>query len=347
MIDMLKWHEIQVLRRARHPQIEVATLAGVSLGSVRRVEREAAVTHIDTAGERRRRAIGRPSTAEPFRSVIAEIVAREPDLLSDLLVAQKQLALLDASVRNPQVPRRVASTAPIAVTVSASKTDTPDSKELPAISERATALTASLNTLLGWPAETPLELEPPAPLVEHLSLHEALDQALTTNPEVIEAEQTVRKAEAAAKVSKLAYIPDFAVFGGYAYESNVIPLLPIDFSYIGVMGTYNLFDSGKREHTVTQRTVQVRMAQTALELTKAKVAAAVQESYAELERSRALAAIAHRLEAVTYRAAVTDSTDDVDTQMASARLSLELLQLDFHHRHALAKLEAIMASSTR
>ena len=48
MIDMLKRHEIQVLRRAGHAQVEVAKLAGVSLGSVRRVEREAAVTHVDT-----------------------------------------------------------------------------------------------------------------------------------------------------------------------------------------------------------------------------------------------------------------------------------------------------------
>ena len=40
MIDMLKRHEIQVLRRAGHAQVEVATLAGVSLGSVRRVARE-------------------------------------------------------------------------------------------------------------------------------------------------------------------------------------------------------------------------------------------------------------------------------------------------------------------
>lgn len=66
MIDMLKRHEIQVLRRAGHAQTEAAKFAGVSLGSVRRVEREAAVTHIDTKAERERRAIGRPAKAEPF-----------------------------------------------------------------------------------------------------------------------------------------------------------------------------------------------------------------------------------------------------------------------------------------
>jgi transposase len=82
MIDMLKRHEIQVLRRAGHSQIEVATLAGVSRRSVQRVDTEATVTQIDAAREREVRGIGRPATAEPFRSVIAEILAQEPALLS-------------------------------------------------------------------------------------------------------------------------------------------------------------------------------------------------------------------------------------------------------------------------
>jgi transposase len=91
MIDMLKRHEIQVLRRAGHAQTDVAELAGVSLGSVRRVEREAAVTHIDTATERERRAIGRPAKAEPFRSVVTEILASEPDLLSVEILRRTKL----------------------------------------------------------------------------------------------------------------------------------------------------------------------------------------------------------------------------------------------------------------
>ena len=91
MIDMLKRHEIQVLRRAGHAQTEGAPLAGVSLGSVRRVEREAAVTHVDTTGERDRRAIGRPAKAEPFRSVITEILTGEPDLLSVEILRRAKL----------------------------------------------------------------------------------------------------------------------------------------------------------------------------------------------------------------------------------------------------------------
>jgi len=41
MIDMLKRHEIQVLRRAGHTLAEVATLSGVSVGTVDRARFEA------------------------------------------------------------------------------------------------------------------------------------------------------------------------------------------------------------------------------------------------------------------------------------------------------------------
>jgi len=91
MIDMLKRHEVQVLRRAGHSQIEVATFAGLSRRSVQRIDIEGAVTHIDTAAERETRGIGRPAKAEPFRSVVAEILAGEPDLLSVEILRRAKL----------------------------------------------------------------------------------------------------------------------------------------------------------------------------------------------------------------------------------------------------------------
>ena len=57
---MLKRHEIQVLRRAGHTLTEVATLSGVSVGTVRRVVDEDAVTTVDNEAERDRRQVGRP-----------------------------------------------------------------------------------------------------------------------------------------------------------------------------------------------------------------------------------------------------------------------------------------------
>ena len=74
---MLKRHAIQVLRAAGHGQSETATLTDVSIRSVRRVEAEADICHVDDAGERNRRRIGRPSTAEPFRSLVVEVLAQD------------------------------------------------------------------------------------------------------------------------------------------------------------------------------------------------------------------------------------------------------------------------------
>ena len=68
MIDMVRRHEIQVLRRAGHSLGETATLVGVSQSSVQRVVAEPPVTSFDTDAERAKREVGRLSKAEPFRS---------------------------------------------------------------------------------------------------------------------------------------------------------------------------------------------------------------------------------------------------------------------------------------
>jgi hypothetical protein len=68
MIDMVRRHEIQVLRRAGHRLAETATLVGVSQSSVQRVAAEPPVMSFDTDAERAKREVGRPSKAEPFRA---------------------------------------------------------------------------------------------------------------------------------------------------------------------------------------------------------------------------------------------------------------------------------------
>jgi len=82
MIDMLKRHEIQVLRRAGHSLPDVAKLAGVSVRSVQRVGGEPRVGHVDSEAERVLRRIGRPSKAEPLRGFVVSLLAKEPKLLS-------------------------------------------------------------------------------------------------------------------------------------------------------------------------------------------------------------------------------------------------------------------------
>lgn len=82
MIEMLKRHEIQVLRRAGHTWKEVATLSGVSVRTVRRIAAETEVTTVDNAAERARRQVGRPSKADAFRDILVQALTEEPTLRS-------------------------------------------------------------------------------------------------------------------------------------------------------------------------------------------------------------------------------------------------------------------------
>src|SRR5258708_16738129 len=92
MIDMLKRHEIQVLRRAGHTWMEVAALSGVSVRTARRVAEEAAVTTVDNAAERARRRVGRPSKAEAYREVVERALTDYGTLRSVELLHRARLA---------------------------------------------------------------------------------------------------------------------------------------------------------------------------------------------------------------------------------------------------------------
>lgn len=82
MISLLKRHEAQVLLVAGHTEKEVSELAGISERSVRRIKKEAAVSHVDDRAEARSRAVGRPSKTAPYRELVVKILAEDPSLMS-------------------------------------------------------------------------------------------------------------------------------------------------------------------------------------------------------------------------------------------------------------------------
>jgi outer membrane protein TolC len=166
---------------------------------------------------------------------------------------------------------------------------------------------------------------------------------LAANPEVVEAEQNVVKARAAATIQKLNYVPVVAAIGGYAYNDNAIPLLPRDFSFIGIVATYNLFDFGKREHTIQGANAQAEMAELAVQLTKAKVAASVKNSHFELQRLRQLSELTRRLAStIQVQKASYEENSAVNIAAKKAKIEAEMFQADLEYRQALAKLKTLM-----
>ena len=92
MIDMLKRHEIQVLRRADHTWSEIAALSGVSEKTARRIAAESPITSVDNAAERDRRQVGRPSKAEAYREVLVRALTEDAGLRSVELLHRARLA---------------------------------------------------------------------------------------------------------------------------------------------------------------------------------------------------------------------------------------------------------------
>jgi outer membrane protein TolC len=261
----------------------------------------------------------------------------------ELLVAQRQLAFANAKATETRNKWLVASSSTPAASANHDEELIETSNALAIATSKVKELTASLNDLLGWPPDTQLQLVPPDPRFEDIPLKEATDKALAANAEVVEAEQNVVKAQAASSLQKLAYVPVVAAMGGYAYNNNVLPLLPRDFSFIGIVATYNIFDFGKREHTIKGANAQAEMAELALQLTKAKVTTSVKSSHFELERARQLSELTRRLDSAikVQRASYEENSAEI-IAAKKARIEAEMFQSDLDYRQALSRLKTLM-----
>jgi hypothetical protein len=261
----------------------------------------------------------------------------------ELLIAQRRLTSAEWKLRSDP-PRTLYASADVElIPVSEREPGTMEARKAVATAAaKVKELTASLNRIMGWPDDTELELAVPDPLVENISLQEIADKPPAANPALVEAEQTVVKARAAATISKMAYIPTVAAVGGYLFQ-NALPAVNSNFGYGGVMASYTLFDFGKREHAVKEARAQLEMAQTALQLTKAKLAEDVKKSYFELERSRQVSLVAQKMGSSTaLLMKVSANSESLEVRAARADVELEMVEADFAHRQAFNRLKALI-----
>jgi len=214
-------------------------------------------------------------------------------------------------------------------------------KELITTRSRVLELTQSLNALIGFEPDTELELAAPEPVLESISEREVTQQALANSPEIIEAEQTVVKAKAAAKLSKLEYVPNVAVIGGYMFQT-AIPAVSTDFSYIGVMATWNLFDFGKREKIVSEHRTQLEMAEAAVDLVKARVAANAHKALLDLQRTRRIRDLTRQLATTFEVVSVSYPEASLKAKADRAKAEEDMFQAELDYRLAYSQLKQVM-----
>ena len=92
MIDRLKRHAIQVLRKAGHTLDEIAELVAVGKRSVQRVAGEPVITHLDADRASPGGRVGRPAKAEAYRGLVTTWLTDDPALLSVELLRRAKLA---------------------------------------------------------------------------------------------------------------------------------------------------------------------------------------------------------------------------------------------------------------
>jgi outer membrane protein TolC len=160
-------------------------------------------------------------------------------------------------------------------------------------------LTTELNDLLGVPLDTQLQLDPAVPtdFDEH-PREEYIHTAWSENPEILAAEQAIRKAEAGVAAAKSAYIPDITAYARYSYQDGV-PFVVRNFGTFGVNLDWDVFDFGKRRAAVREREAQLAQAQENLRRLKESVAVAIERSYNKVTRTKHLVQVA--TEVVTLR----------------------------------------------
>jgi outer membrane protein TolC len=273
----------------------------------------------------------------------AETASKVETNYFNLMIAQRELVSAEAESRKIQVKWLSASSSGAPSVSPQQETDMIGAEKVVMLAtSRVKELTASLNDLLGLPEETKLELIPPEPLTEDTSMDDAVDKAVAANVAVVEAEQTAVKAKAGSALSKMQYFPSVAIVGGYTNQNALNVILPRDFSYIGFIATYTVFDFGKRERGVKESDAQAEMAELAVPLTKAKVSAEVKSSYFELERSRKLSQMARRMVSAVQIVDASVQSDNSEVKSAQAKMEADMYRAELEYRQAYSRLKSLM-----
>jgi len=153
-------------------------------------------------------------------------------------------------------------------------------------------LTTELNDILGLPLDTRVELDPAVPMsFDQRPREEYVKAAWAARPEILAAEEAVRKARAGVIAAKSTYIPDITAYARYSYQDGV-PFLVRNFGTFGFHLTWDVFDFGRRREAVLAHEAELAQAEENLKRLKEEAAVAIERSYNKVERTRNLVRVA-------------------------------------------------------
>ena len=191
-------------------------------------------------------------------------------------------------------------------------------------------LKTELNDLLGLPLDTQLELDPTVPTnFDDLDKAQYLKIAWAENPEILSAEDTVKKARAGLESAKTAYIPDITAYARHSYQDGV-PFLVHNFGTFGLTLRYDVFDFGKRRAAIRAQQDVLAEAQGNLEKLKEDVAVSIERTYNKVERTKTMVDVARQV--VSLR--------DENERLAANQLTYGVVQVAERRQASAARYKA-------
>lgn len=214
-----------------------------------------------------------------------------------------------------------------------------------------------LNDLLGLPAETTLELSPPAarPALP-VTAQEALARALRENPEVEEARASVRMAEFGVAAARADRLPQVGIGVTHLYQSS-FDFLPRNSFGLGVQVNWAVFDFGKRGSVTAERRAQLDQARANLRQVEGRVRGEVEQALRQVAQADMLVSLAReaqglrqeaaRLQGSQERAGMILTAEAREASAAALQGRANLLQAEIGYRLAVAELQRLVGDSVR
>jgi outer membrane protein len=144
-----------------------------------------------------------------------------------------------------------------------------------------------LNRLLARDIRTRFTVSPvPDPVALVVNLDEAGSTALSQRPEVKEARLRVKQAEYNRRIKKSEYIPDVSLSVNYVSVYNV-EVLPRDITTAGLLFTWDIFDWGRKNRELAERTMTIEQAVNGVRETESVVLMDVNSKYRKLQEAKA------------------------------------------------------------
>jgi outer membrane protein TolC len=140
------------------------------------------------------------------------------------------------------------------------------------------------NNMTDLPLASDVELVAPEPETSDATAGDLETEALSHNPEVAAAKETLKKAHAGLSAAHAEYIPEIGAFAQYVHQDGV-PLLTENNGLVGLKMDWTLFEFGKRSGQVHERQAQVAEAEENLRQVENRVRVDIEKEVRKVRRA--------------------------------------------------------------